>query len=374
MRRRVDNEDQSVDDSAVRDYLVERGSQIRNSDRRHLATKTAVAAARDLNVLADLDTTLDRVFAKGYVTPKAYKGLKSKHQERYVNIVLSDLHYGSSIDPRECPNAFGPHEEARRTGRVVDQVAEYKRSYRKETSLKVHVIGDIIQNQLHDMREGTPLTEQFCAALHYLVQAVFFWASEYPHVDVYCTPGNHGRNKSRHDERAVHQKWDGIESMIYRALAKAVEASKLPNVKVHIGLRPYYVVDLFDHKAFATHGDTVFTVGYPGRVIQVDKLQKQVLKWNAARNVGGPFSLFFAGHVHIGSLIHLPQKVMVMTNGCLVPSDPFAVSIGSPDVTCGQYLFESVRGYPVGDQRFITVDDADGDKGYERLVKPYTLL
>jgi hypothetical protein len=61
----------------------------------------------------------------------------------------------------------------------------------------------------------------------------------------------------------------------------------------------------------------------------------------------------------------------MLTNGCLVPPDSFAMSIGSPDVTCGQYLFESVEKHIMGDQRFIDVDDADGEPAYNKLVTPY---
>jgi hypothetical protein len=68
----------------------------------------------------------------------------------------------------------------------------------------------------------------------------------------------------------------------------------------------------------------------------------------------------------------MPSGIVMMTNGCLVPPDSFSLSIGAPDVTCGQYLFESVEGHVVGDQRFIRVDDADDKPEYNKFILPFS--
>lgn len=361
-------------EAEIRDYLIERACEEKVKDQRHVNRRAAVAAGRDSMLLEDLEQSLKRIFKKGYATPKIYKGKKAKHTERIVNIVLSDLHYQSLLDPRECPIEYGPIQESRRTGKVAAQVADYKRQYRHETKLNIHIIGDIIQNQLHDAREGAPLTTQFAAALHYLNQFVMFEAGQYPEVEVFCTPGNHGRNKWRHLDRAVNQKWDGIEGMLYVALRAAVLGSGLKNVKFNIPITPYYTVKLFDQAAFMTHGDTVLKTSFPGKAIDTKSLYHQIVRFNAARQINGPFNLFCVGHVHTGSVTHLPGNIVMMTNGCLIPPDAYALSIGAVDVSCGQMLWESVRGHAVGDQRFIVVDDADEDKGYNEIVKPFIEL
>ena len=61
-----------------------------------------------------------------------------------------------------------------------------------------------------------------------------------------------------------------------------------------------------------------------------------------------------------------------MSNGCLIPPDPFAVSIGITENTCGQWLFESVKGHIVGDSRFVTVDEhTDRDRKLDRVITPF---
>jgi hypothetical protein len=70
----------------------------------------------------------------------------------------------------------------------------------------------------------------------------------------------------------------------------------------------------------------------------------------------------------------LPGNISMITNGALVPPDAFSLSIGSPDNTCGQYMFESVEGHAIGDQRFIVVDSADNDSKYNDIIKPFSGL
>jgi hypothetical protein len=359
-------------EAIVHDYLLQEAIKLRSSNKGSVDKRVAVATARDLLVVDSLQKSLAKVFTKKWCVPPKYTGkrLHTPHK-RIVNILLSDLHFGSHLDPVECPIEYGRIQESRRLGRVAQQVADYKRQYRKETKLIVHLLGDIIQNQLHDPRDGDPLAEQFAAAVHYLVQFILFVASEYPSVEIFCTPGNHGRSLQRHPDRGVQQKWDAIETMIYYAVKTAVLNSGVTNCKINIPKTPYYIAQLFNSKGFFTHGDTVFKPGFPGRSINVANLAHQVTKWNTSRSVGGPFSIFAVGHVHTGSIISLPGEVTVVTNGALVPPDAFSLSIGSPDNTCGMYLWESVENHPIGDQRFIVVDGAEKNSSYNDIITQF---
>lgn len=354
------------------DLLVSLSQRASNLDQRLLNSHAATNAGREILLQEFLNTTLKEVFKKGYCTPKQYNGKKHNKINRITNIIVSDTHFHSLLDPKEVPVGYHAQQESRRLGKVAEQVADFKPQYRADSILSIHLLGDIIQGNLHDPRDGAPLAMQFAAAVHYLTQFILFCASQYPFVNIYCTPGNHGRNLFRHRERAVHQKWDSIETMVYVAVKAAVLGPGIKNVSFDIGQRPYYTVPLFNNMGFFTHGDTVLKPGFPGKSIDSKGLIQQVSRWNAAQNVGGPFQLFACGHVHIGSVINLPDKVTMITNGCLVPPDAFSLSIGAPDVTCGQYIFESVQDHAVGDQRFIRVDDADNEEGYEDFIRPFS--
>ena len=355
----------------VREYLIELATNQGRADRRTVNNRVATSVGRELLLVEHLDEALKRVFRRGWTQARPYRGKRSKNVERVVSIVISDTHFQSTIDPRENPQEYGPVEESRRLGKVAAQVADYKRHYRKDTRLSVKILGDIIQNQLHDAREGAPLAAQFAATLQYLTSLVLFWAHEYQTVDVHCASGNHGRNKWRHYDKAVQQKWDSIETMIYVSMKTALAQAGASNVRVHIPLTPYTIEEIAGQKAFWTHGDSVLKPGYPGKDIKVADLHRQILRWNGARRINGPFKLFGVGHVHFGSITNMPGGVVMLTNGCLVPPDSFAISIGSPDVTCGQYMFESTPGHILGDQRFIDVDDADEEPAYNKIIKPF---
>jgi hypothetical protein len=281
------------------------------------------------------------------------------------------LHFGSHLDSAETPFEYNTIQESRRLGKVVSQVAEYKTQYRDESKLIVHLLGDVIQNQLHDARDGEPLSIQFATAVHYLIQAIMYLASAYPLVEVYCQTGNHGRNTARHQQKATNQKFDSIETMIYVSLKTAIQSSGVTNVKINIPKTPYYTVQLFDAKIFATHGDTVLRPGNPGKSINVANLYQQVCKFNTARGIGGPFDIFAVGHIHVGSITNLPGNVTMITNGALTPPDNYSISVGYPDNTCGQYMWESIQGHAVGDQRFIVVDGAEESPKYNDIIKPF---
>lgn len=295
-----------------------------------------------------------------------YKGKKNKKTSRILNLMLSDLHYGANLVEAETGNRYGALEEARRTAAVVAQTADHKRQYRDDTILYVHLLGDIIQGKLHDPESAAPLTEQFARASWYLRQALRFLASEFKEVVVRCTPGNHGRRKDRHPDRAVNQKWDSIEGMLYVDLKMSL--ATIPNIRVEIPMKPYYIYEAFDRKGFMTHGDTVISVGYPGKAIPVESIRRQINEMNNKEHC----HLYGAGHVHTSSKVRLPNGVVVVTNGCMIPSDDYAQSIGIMETSCSQQLWESVPGYIFGDSRDILVDSTtDEDKSLDRIIKVF---
>lgn len=373
MATKADREVINANNRVVRKILEERSQVIAERDGDSKARAVTTAAARDQLFLDELVDALTTVFHNKIPAPKSQPKSKAKIK-RIVNVMLSDTHYGARLDKREVGRAYGAVEEARRTAAVIRQVADYKRQYRDESELFVHLIGDIIQGQLHDKRDGAPLAEQVASALRVLVQAFVYLANEFPKVTVFCSTGNHGRNGMRHQERAVHQKWDSIEFMIYVALREALRDYK--NVTFELPLSPHYTWKAFDQQGFATHGDTVLNPGFPNKAIQVEAVTKQINSINAsAGKTGDEYGLFIVGHVHTGSQTYLGSGSVFMTNGCLIPPDPYALSIGIFDTACGQWIWESVPGHIVGDSRFVTVDEkTDQDESLDSIIQPFSGL
>lgn len=290
--------------------------------------------------------------------------------KRILNLVLSDLHYGADLLPDEVGVSYGRIEESRRTAAVFDQLVRYKEEYRAETELEILILGDVFQNQLHDMRDGAVLAEQACRAIHILSQGIAYAAQSFKKIRVRCSTGNHGRNKSRHHERATYQKWDSIETIVYYAIKQA--CSNLSNVEFFIPKTQFFVYEVFGKKIYGTHGDTALNVGFPGKAIRVEQIEGRVNKLNAALADKNEYAVFVVGHVHTGSMTQLTNGSTVFTNGALIPPDHFAVSIGIPESVCGQWIWESVPGFPVGDVRFVRVSTQDdANEKLDQIIRPW---
>lgn len=351
-------------------FLRDRAESERAQFEQLKARKASTAMARENVFLEDLHIVLGDVLRKLKLPSKGYalkKHLIKKPKQRIVNLAISDTHFHSLLDPREVPLAYGPHEEARRLGKVIRDTIEYKPQYRNETELFVHVFGDLIEGSLHDPRDAATVTMQFGAALFYLVQAAQQLSANYPKVTFRCVPGNHGRNKKRHPERATSEKWDSFENMIYLAFKYAV--ATLPNVTVEIPYTPYYTYQAFDKTGFITHGDTVLNVGFPSDTINIKSIRNQINEWNAGET---NYDLFMVGHVHTGCLVEIPSGPTFMSNSCLVPPNGYAIASGRPHVKCGQWVWESTEGHIVGDSRFLNVNETtDKDADFEKVIKPF---
>ena len=366
----VTAEEKKEREATVAELIGDMASDI--SDRAGIsrARSLSTVVARENIFGKEMEKVLTRHLSRRYSIGRDYRPRSRRQTERVLNVMLSDLHYGAMLDPREVGHRYGHVEEARRTAAVVLQVAEHKHQYRAETELIVHVLGDIIQNQLHDPRDGAPLAEQVAAAMHLLTQALTFWAGHFKKVTVYCTPGNHGRNQMRHQQRAVCQKWDSIEAMIYTAMKIGVK--HLPHVQVVIPRTPFYVYETFGMRGFMSHGDTVVNPGYPGRAIQVESIEKQVNRINGKLGKGERYSLFGVGHVHTYSVVKLPNRIVFMSNGCLIPADGFAQSIGLTETACCQSIWETVPGHMVGHRHEADVDErTDRDRSLDKIIQPW---
>ncbi len=327
---------------------------------------------KDLVDAQDLESSItDAIKSLPKINIKPYRGTNKKHIKRELNLVLSDLHIGSDIKKEETGRVdFGTKEEARRFAKIIEETITYKEMHRAETHLNVLLLGDLIENQLHDPADGAPLAIQFARAVHVLGQGLAHLITKFPSITVHCTSGNHGRNTARHKNRAVSQKWDSIETMIYIALKAKFEGVK--NIKFNIPKTPYIVYEVFGKKIFITHGDNVLSVGNPSNNIKTGTLEDKINSINAALPDSEEYSVFIIGHHHVGSCVHLSNGSVVITNGPLVPPNDFAISLGLFEAACGQYIFESVEGYPVGDIRYIKVGTLeDKNKELDKIIKAW---
>jgi len=336
---------------------------------KRLARSVSIGHAREMLFFKRFESFAREAFADKIVIKGGYAKKKSRAPvKRIVTLGLSDLHIGATLEPDEHPSPYDFLRASRRMAALTLQAADYKSQYRDNTVLNLLFNGDVIEGLLqHDQNDGAPLEEQCTAFTRFSADMIAYLAGAFPEVYIWFQPGNHGRNKLRHPGRATNQKWDSTETILYKFLEQLFE--KTPNVHIDIRKPAVSVIPLFNKHMLMTHGDTELKLGSPST--QAFLYEQELDRINAKQTYGPHhIDLLFTGHYHDPK--HMPFKNSeVITNGALVPSNGFARSSGHDGPT-GQWIWESVEGHVVGDERFVRVGERDDeDSTLDQIVKPY---
>lgn len=341
---------------------------------RRLSRSISLSVARDELSLRRFNEAAAFHF-KDKIQPsgEALKPVSTKPLKRVVNILLSDLHFGAELVRTDNPTPYTALEESRRFGKIIGEVCDFKPQYRSDSVLNVYLNGDLIEGYLlHDLRDGAPLTEQCVAFWKYLGAALQAWSAAYLRVNVECQPGNHGRNRLRHPGRATSSKWDGEETKL--AIGLSMMCSGLPNVTFRgCGFDHRMAVSTVElpggSKLCLTHSDTEIKLGDPDT--KAAQNFSELANINATQRYGTAYDVFAFGHFHKGRL-QMYQGFSVIWNAPLVPPNGHARSSGYARERCGQWLWESVAGHPVGDLRFLEVGPGeDRDASLNRLCPAF---
>jgi hypothetical protein len=362
----------------IEDFSKAKGKK----DGREANCRVCVKLSRSISLsLAREDIALQRFkeMAAGHFKGKidasgyAVKPAKEGGFPRLLNVLLSDLHIGAYLG-RDNPELFGPEEESRRFAKIVAEVCDWKPQYRSDTKLNVYLNGDLIDGLLlHDLRDGKPLTEQVAAFWTYMSKALALWSKVFPSVHVEFQPGNHGRNITRHPGRATSMKWDGEETKMIIGLQ--MMSSDLKNVSFHgCGITHKLAFSNVllpgGHYLGLTHGDTEVKLGDPDTRAK-DNIH-ELGSINASLQYGKKCDVFAIGHFH-KARIQYPRGFNVIWNAALVPPNGHARTAGyGGRERCGQFIWESVAGYPVGDVRFLEVGASeDKDKNLNKIIPAF---
>lgn len=319
---------------------------------------------------------LNEKATKEYIKSVAKSDLHDT-SSRSVVVALTDLHFGTNVDSAELggKNEFNWTVGARRFGFIMEQLQTYKMELRHLHSEIVLLLGgDLIGGIIHN-QEGPDydlITFQVNGALSYFIQAFEHLKAYYPKVRVVCQPGNHGRMMHKQSkDRALSQKYDSYENIIFYALSKYF--SKDPKVEIVVPKTPYAEVTVQGHRIYMTHGDGVFITGNPGKSINTDNIDKQVQRVNSEEHKSGkkPFEIFVFGHVHQAAHFQVSSGAHIIINGSMIGTDSFAQGVGITSNNPVQVMWEMNSKFAVGDSRWLFVSAGDKEKRYEELIKPY---
>lgn len=366
----------SMDGSAISDniparhapYVTMLAEQERRFGNRRWARSISIAEAHEQLSRQQMIHVAETCF-RDKIEPAGYARFPRPDAptKRTACVLLSDIHLGSELDSLDEPVTYRATEEARRLEYVLRQFVDYKSQYREHTTALVILNGDIIEGNLqHDLRAGSPLAEQKAIFWEYFVRFIAHVAECYPSVHVECQPGNHGRDKLRHPGRATSSKWDGHEWTMYYALK--MMCSGLKNVTWSIPFRQIGIVDLYGSKLGVTHADTELKLGDPDTKSKDNAAALD--KVNSTRIYGVELDAWVFGHYHKGR--YQPRSPRVLWNPALVPPNGHARTSGYIGEPCGQWIWEAVEGYPIGDVRLVEVGLAqDRDERLGTLIKPF---
>lgn len=321
-------------------------------------------------------TILDEKTTKEYVKGVATKELHDT-TPRSLCVALTDVHFGTHVDKDEMggKNEFNWEIAARRFGFIMDQLATYKLEQRELHEEVVFLLGgDLIGGVIHN-QEGPDydlITNQVNGALSYFIQAFEYVSRLFPRIRVVCQPGNHGRmmHKASKD-RALSQKYDSYENIIFYSLAQHFKNN--PKVEIIVPKTPYAEIRVQGHRVYMTHGDGVFATGNPGKSINTEKIEVQAHRVNEEeRNKHRkPFQLFVFGHVHQAAHFQTNSGIQILINGSMIGTDSYAQGVGIMSSNPVQIMWECNSKFVVGDSRWLFVAEADKEKRYEKIIKPY---
>jgi hypothetical protein len=338
-----------------------------------LGRANVTALAHDEIFLSRLQEVMSATLKQaGRLPPFGFSVKPSREKTaRVVTQALSDLHFGSRLDPRELPFRYDFEEEARAMASVLVRLCQFKLDYRAETDLIIWLGGDLTRGKIHDRQAGRAGAEQACDAMWLLTQFIRVAAGNFKKVTVYCSTGNHDRDEARSHGTAFEEKWDSRGTTIYYGIKLAVQ--HLPNVQVFIPRTPYCEWEVFGRRVYATHGDTNLNPGNPSRTVDVGNIYRQMTNINLAEFQAGrkQYEAFMCGHVHQGMHLPLPSGELVI-NPALIPIDGYTRGIGIANTKFGQVMFESTPEHVVGDLRFTFVDgEVFKDKSLDRVIAPF---
>jgi hypothetical protein len=288
---------------------------------------------------------------------------------REIVAVISDTHFGQFIDPEEViGQRYNWQIAARRMARFAHQISTYKESHRKGTALRLILNGDIIEGKIHNDDNGVDmLASQMDGARQILTSLIDYLRHFFEVIYVECTPGNHGRWPFKGPGRATAQKYDSAATTIYRGIEAIFRGAT--DVVFNIPKTPYNSFKLCGvHRAFVTHGDTVFHAGSPGKSVNVERLTRQIFTLDASRVLQEPVAVTILGHYHVPLWSKLENGSDLVINGCGSGLNAYAQSIGIFGGKPIQVFFESTDEHAVGDFRMVDLTPADEETLLDEII------
>ena len=218
-----------------------------------------------------------------------------------VCAVLSDTHYGETINPAEVDyiNAYNPKIAERRTRTYFEKVLMMARDYTSGIAydgMVLFLAGDMVSGTIHEETTETNAETTAESIVHWLgplEAGINMLAADLGHVLVPCVVGNHGRNTTK--PRAKRRARDNNDWLLYKLLQRDFRGRD--DVQIMVSDAADLQVPVYKTKFQLHHGDQyrggsgISAMLSPLMLGHHRKTQRQT-------TVGRPFDWEVMGHWH----------------------------------------------------------------------------
>lgn len=238
-------------------------------------------------------------------------------------LLLSDTHLGEVISAEET-GGLGHYDFDTFIARM-EYLADGVRNFLTKNmaahrfgTLHIFMLGDMVSGMIHEEIEATNelhIVDQVFAGALIFAQMFRELAAEFPHVEVTCIVGNHGRIKSKPYFKHKMVNWDFV---LYEVLAAYL--TKTRNITFDIPRSFLHVKEVRGHRFVLMHGDGIKSaLSIP--LYGVNRRAANLTE------ILGTFDYLCMGHFH--ELAQLKSwKGERIINGSTKGADEFALMLG----------------------------------------------
>lgn len=283
-------------------------------------------------------------------------------------LIVSDLHYGENVNPREVPNGncYSPEVAKARWNRLINNTIQKIRAKGKiNKGIVVCFLGDDISGDIHDelkeTNDKTPINACMEVAAE-KVKMIKTFEKEFNKVWVISVMGNHGRTTKKPQSKGLSE--HNYDSLVAAIVQKQLEDNK--NITFYTPKSGEAYFELNGHNFLATHGDRIGSRGGQGFIgCSATIARGQHKTRQAYAQIGKPIDWLLIGHFHTPM-----QLEHTIANGTTVGYSQYARDLKLEPAYPSQTLFYVNDRYGVTDvSRIYVTNDEEIKKDRQLYFK-----
>lgn len=294
-------------------------------------------------------------------------------------LLVSDIHYGENINPREVPdgNCYSPRVAEERWGRLINNtILKTRTKEKRPKGIVVCFLGDDISGDIHDELRETNYQTPIDACMDVATQKVKMlqaFQAEYGKVWVISVMGNHGRITKKPQSKGISE--HNYDTLITAMVQKQLEKNK--NITFYTPKSGEAYFELCGYNFLATHGDRIGSRGGQGFIgCSATIARGQHKTRQAYAQIRKPVDWLLIGHFHTPILLE-----HTIANGTLVGYSQYARDLKIEPAYPSQTLFYVDEVYGVTDVSRIYVTNQEQlkkdrqlyFKGTTKVVDKFTI-